>query len=207
MGSAGGRRAFSELGVDVDLVAALRRRPRRPAAIVRGMCVFDRRDVLVGVAPWYVCPSRVWGGVLRFLGTDEVCSDYLSVLCQPGFEDDVAAALADWLLGAAGERGSQTPAAAASGGGCSSFSTSTPATGSSRGWPTASAKAEARSTAARGPPAGASHCRRRSTSTWPASPRTAASDSAARGARCSTRAAPSCTRRGTRPNSPRPSIR
>jgi CelD/BcsL family acetyltransferase involved in cellulose biosynthesis len=62
-------------------------------------CVFDRRDVLVGVAPWYVCPSRVWGGVLRFLGTDDVCSDYLSVLCQRGFEDDVAGALADWLLG------------------------------------------------------------------------------------------------------------
>jgi predicted N-acyltransferase len=61
-------------------------------------CVFDRRDALVGVAPWYVSPSRTWGGVLRFLGTDEVCSDYLSVLCQPGAEDDVAAALAEWLL-------------------------------------------------------------------------------------------------------------
>ena len=67
---------------------------RRPCVL----CVFDRRDVLVGIAPWYVRPAGAWGGVLRFFGSGEVCSDYLSVLCQPGFEDDVAQTLADWLL-------------------------------------------------------------------------------------------------------------
>ncbi|NLE39267.1 MAG: GNAT family N-acetyltransferase [Pirellulaceae bacterium] len=61
-------------------------------------CVFDHHDRLVGVAPWYTSRSRAWGCVIRFLGDGEVCSDYLSVLCQAGLEDDVAQALADWLL-------------------------------------------------------------------------------------------------------------
>ena len=62
------------------------------------LCVFDDRDALVGIAPWYACHSGAWGGVLRFLGTGEVCSEYPSVLCLPGFEDEVAQSLADWLL-------------------------------------------------------------------------------------------------------------
>jgi hypothetical protein len=62
------------------------------------LCVTDHQDRLVGVAPWYICHSGAWGGVLRFLGTGEVCSEYLSVLCLPGFEGEVAQSLADWLV-------------------------------------------------------------------------------------------------------------
>lgn len=55
------------------------------------------QDRLVAIAPWY--HTRTWadGRVIRSLGADEVCSDYISVLCQSGHEDTVGAALAAWL--------------------------------------------------------------------------------------------------------------
>jgi len=59
-------------------------------------CVFDSRERLVGLAAWYVEESAS-GRVVLPLGSGEVCSDYLSVLCQPGREEAVAAALADFL--------------------------------------------------------------------------------------------------------------
>jgi CelD/BcsL family acetyltransferase involved in cellulose biosynthesis len=37
--------------------------------------------------------------VVRFLGSGDVCSDYLSILALPGREQEVAVALADWLCG------------------------------------------------------------------------------------------------------------
>ncbi len=52
---------------------------------------------MIGVAPWYLERSAIWGRVIRLLGSGEVCSDYVSVLCQPGFETAVAHALAEWL--------------------------------------------------------------------------------------------------------------
>jgi CelD/BcsL family acetyltransferase involved in cellulose biosynthesis len=63
------------------------------------LCVFDRGDELAGVAPWYLETSAAQGRVLRFLGSGEVCPDYLSVLCAPGAEDRVGEALAKWLVG------------------------------------------------------------------------------------------------------------
>ena len=59
--------------------------------------VLDRAGELIGIAPWYVEKSAAGGRVVRFLGTGEVCSDYLSVLSRPGMEDPVTTALADWL--------------------------------------------------------------------------------------------------------------
>ncbi len=61
------------------------------------LCVFDQTNVLIGLAPWYVDRSATAGRVVRPLGSGEVCSDYLSVLCQPGMEDQVTRALADRL--------------------------------------------------------------------------------------------------------------
>ncbi len=58
---------------------------------------FDGANRLIGIAPWYLESSASLGRVLRFLGAGEVCSDYLSVLCEPATEDRVAGALADWL--------------------------------------------------------------------------------------------------------------
>ena len=60
-------------------------------------CVFDDADRLVGVAPWYLDCSASHGRVLRILGSGEVCSDYLGVLCQNATEEQVADALAESL--------------------------------------------------------------------------------------------------------------
>jgi len=61
------------------------------------LCAFDAKQ-LVGIAPWHFENAALGGRVLRPLGTGEVCSDYLGVLCQPGREDAVAGALADYLV-------------------------------------------------------------------------------------------------------------
>ena len=73
------------------------------------LCVFDGAGALVGVAPWYLDVSAAQGRVLRFLGSGEVASDHLSVLCQPGFEDGVTEALARWLSGRASPAGTPSP--------------------------------------------------------------------------------------------------
>jgi len=61
------------------------------------LAVFDRHDRLLGLGPWYLEHTPTRGRVLRMLGSGEVCSDYLSVLCEPGMEQPVAAALAERL--------------------------------------------------------------------------------------------------------------
>jgi CelD/BcsL family acetyltransferase involved in cellulose biosynthesis len=61
------------------------------------LTVVDDRGELVGLAPWYL---ERWGSrrkVIRFLGSGEVCSDYLTILCREGCEEEVTSALADWL--------------------------------------------------------------------------------------------------------------
>jgi len=60
------------------------------------LAVWDEQH-LIAVAPWYL--SRLWsdGRTLRALGAGEVCSEYVTILCEPGFEERVGAALANWL--------------------------------------------------------------------------------------------------------------
>ena len=65
--------------------------------------VFDDAKRLVGLAPWYLNKCRLQGSILRWLGSGEVCSDYLGVLCEPSFEDRVARCLADYLAGRQGD--------------------------------------------------------------------------------------------------------
>jgi CelD/BcsL family acetyltransferase involved in cellulose biosynthesis len=60
--------------------------------------VFDDTGLLIGVAPWYLESSAVHGRVLRPLGSGEVCSDYVSVLCYPAAEAVVVEALAEYLV-------------------------------------------------------------------------------------------------------------
>jgi CelD/BcsL family acetyltransferase involved in cellulose biosynthesis len=62
------------------------------------LCVFDDSGLLLGVAPWYLDCSAIHGRVLRPLGSGEVCSDYLGILCQPAMEEVVVDALADYLV-------------------------------------------------------------------------------------------------------------
>jgi CelD/BcsL family acetyltransferase involved in cellulose biosynthesis len=67
----------------------------------RRLCVlgvFDHRQDLVGLAPWYVETKGRCRRVVRFLGSGEVCSDYLTLLAEPGLEKAVAGALAHRLL-------------------------------------------------------------------------------------------------------------
>ena len=61
------------------------------------LAVFDEAERLCGIAPWYAdrCPIR--GRILRFLGTGEVCSEYLGVLAAPDCQQAVAESLAAWL--------------------------------------------------------------------------------------------------------------
>ncbi|MCE9555089.1 MAG: hypothetical protein K8T91_17195 [Planctomycetes bacterium] len=61
------------------------------------LAVHDDDGTLVGVAPWYVSRSLAHGKAIRFLGSGIVCSDYLTLLSQPGRESDVAGAVSDWL--------------------------------------------------------------------------------------------------------------
>lgn len=65
------------------------------------LAVYSEEDLLVGLAPWYLQRDPTGGRVLRFLGSGEVCTDYLSLLSTPEFESKVASATADWLIDAA----------------------------------------------------------------------------------------------------------
>jgi CelD/BcsL family acetyltransferase involved in cellulose biosynthesis len=62
------------------------------------LTVRDAGGQLVGSAPLYLDQSIARGRVLRFLGSGEVCSDYLTVMSTPEHEDGVAAAVAQWLI-------------------------------------------------------------------------------------------------------------
>lgn len=70
--------------------------------------VEDKGGKVVGLAPWFI--DRTIGGcVLRFLGSGEVCTDYLSLLTSPEWEAGVADALAHWLLGPRDESDRNAP--------------------------------------------------------------------------------------------------
>jgi hypothetical protein len=52
---------------------------------------------LVGVAPWYLDRTIVKGNVLRWLGSGEVCTDHLSLICRPEHREQVAEQVAEVL--------------------------------------------------------------------------------------------------------------
>lgn len=69
----------------------------------RELCLLAVRDdegMLHGLAPWYLDRSPAAGGVIRYLGSGVVCTDYLTILTRRGSESQVVDAVADWLLGA-----------------------------------------------------------------------------------------------------------
>ena len=68
----------------------------------RTLCVlgvFDELGALVGLAPCYATESAMAGRVLRLLGDGEVCSEYVTVLAAPGYEETTGLALAEYLAG------------------------------------------------------------------------------------------------------------
>jgi CelD/BcsL family acetyltransferase involved in cellulose biosynthesis len=63
------------------------------------LAVFDDSEAqrLIGVAPWYLDRTRIKGSVVRWLGSGEVCTDHLSLICQPKDVDCVAEEVAQEL--------------------------------------------------------------------------------------------------------------
>ena len=57
----------------------------------------NREPGLIGIAPWYLDRTAVSGGVLQWLGSGEVCTDHLSLLCRDEHLACVASAIAEAL--------------------------------------------------------------------------------------------------------------
>ena len=62
------------------------------------LAVRDERQDIAALAPWHIERHAARGTAVKFLGAGEVCTDYLTVLCQPGTEAEISTALADWLV-------------------------------------------------------------------------------------------------------------
>ncbi len=61
------------------------------------VAVFDDANQLIGLAPWYLEESLANGRVVQWLGSGNVCSDYLSLLAAPEHQQIVAGAVAEFL--------------------------------------------------------------------------------------------------------------
>jgi len=61
------------------------------------LAVYGSGGELLGAAPLFKQPTRSGRGILRWLGSDESCSDYLGIVARPDRREQVAIALADWL--------------------------------------------------------------------------------------------------------------
>jgi len=57
----------------------------------------DGKRPLIGIAPWYLDRTVIHGNVLRWLGSGEVCTDHLSLICRPEHWQEVVAAVANEL--------------------------------------------------------------------------------------------------------------
>ena len=62
------------------------------------LAVFDPARNLIGLAPWYQEQSLTHGRVVRWLGSGDACSDYLTLLAAPEHRSVVAQAISDWLI-------------------------------------------------------------------------------------------------------------
>lgn len=71
----------------------------RPGAVreLFTLVVSDGPKVLA-IAPWLLEHSAARGRVVRFLGEDEVCTDYPALLCRGEARSRAAAAVADYLM-------------------------------------------------------------------------------------------------------------
>lgn len=71
--------------------------PPRSTRELYAVAVVNDEQQLMAFAPWYVENTPRQGRQLRWLGSGEVCTDYQTVLCRPGWEAKVAECLADFL--------------------------------------------------------------------------------------------------------------
>ena len=58
----------------------------------------DEAGHLCGLAPWFLEERAAGTRVIQFLGSGEVCTDHLTVLCAPGRQTDVVDAVSNWLV-------------------------------------------------------------------------------------------------------------
>jgi CelD/BcsL family acetyltransferase involved in cellulose biosynthesis len=63
------------------------------------LAVYDRRQQLVGLAPWYLRTYPSGHRRIQNLGNGATSSDHQSILCRPGLQNEVVAAIAEHLLG------------------------------------------------------------------------------------------------------------
>jgi CelD/BcsL family acetyltransferase involved in cellulose biosynthesis len=70
---------------------------RTPSDELFVLTVRDAEGELLGVAPWYLGRSLAQGRVLRFLGSGDVCSDYLTILAAPRARAQVVEQIAEYL--------------------------------------------------------------------------------------------------------------
>jgi CelD/BcsL family acetyltransferase involved in cellulose biosynthesis len=70
--------------------------------------VTDDSGRIVLLAPWWMETSLARGRLVRFWGDNEVCTDHLTLLAEPGAAPAAIAALADWLVAAVAD-GSTSP--------------------------------------------------------------------------------------------------
>lgn len=61
------------------------------------LLVRDERGEIIAIAPWFSERQTGRGRVVRFLGSGDVCTDYLSLLVAPEHQQTAVAALAEWL--------------------------------------------------------------------------------------------------------------
>jgi CelD/BcsL family acetyltransferase involved in cellulose biosynthesis len=67
------------------------------------LTVHDDDGVLVGVAPWFIERRGNEGLVVQFLGSGDVCTDYLTILATVEHAHGVSTAIAEWLVRATEE--------------------------------------------------------------------------------------------------------
>jgi CelD/BcsL family acetyltransferase involved in cellulose biosynthesis len=68
------------------------------------LTVRDAQGELIGIAPFYLSRSLSHGRVMRFLGSGDVCSDYLTILAAPDAQSIVIEEIAEYLVGEAADR-------------------------------------------------------------------------------------------------------
>lgn len=61
------------------------------------LAVHDEHHQLLALAPWYLEFNVARGRVVKFLGSNEACTDHLSILVRPGCESRALSELANWL--------------------------------------------------------------------------------------------------------------
>ncbi|MBI1248601.1 GNAT family N-acetyltransferase [bacterium] len=71
---------------------------REPGDQLHLITVRDTDGWLIGLAPWFKRQTWWGGNEIRFLGTGEVCSDYLSILAKPGEDETVVNAVSHLLV-------------------------------------------------------------------------------------------------------------